>query len=47
MATVAQAAMNPAGQSAVPDALFKACFVLCGINACYFALAYFLSTCTT
>jgi hypothetical protein len=42
MAAVAQAATNPPGQGAVPDALFKACFVLCGINACYFAVAYFL-----
>ena len=42
MATVAQAAMNPPGQGVVPDALYKACFVLCGINACYFAVAYFL-----
>jgi hypothetical protein len=42
MAAAAQAAINPPGQGAIPDALYKACFVLCGINACYFAVAYFL-----
>jgi arabinofuranan 3-O-arabinosyltransferase len=42
MATVAQAATRAPGQGAIPEALFKACFVLCGINVCYFAVASFL-----
>jgi len=42
MATVAQAATTAPGQGAIPEALFKACFVLCGINVCYFAVASFL-----
>jgi len=42
MATVAQAATRAPGQGAIPEALFKACFVLCGINVCYFAVAPFL-----
>ena len=42
MATVAQAATRAPGKGAIPEALFKACFVLCGINVCYFAVASFL-----
>ena len=42
MATLAPAAMSPPEQGVIPDALFKPCFALCCINACYFPMAYFL-----
>jgi hypothetical protein len=42
MTNLALDVMNPPEHGAVPDALLKPCFVLCGINVCYFPIAYFL-----
>jgi glycosyl transferase family 87 len=41
MAKLVRAAMSPPEQSRVPDALSKTCFVLFGINVCFFPVAYF------
>ena len=41
MAALIQAAMNPSQQGAIPASLSKACFVLLGINVCFFPVAYF------
>ena len=41
MATAASALITPSDRSAIPPALFNACFVLLTINAVYFPIAWF------